>query len=63
MNDKDIKCLSDMSKAVWNMIDRSELDGVEPTDKVVDLAHKLTKEVERRANPDDEAEPQDEESK
>jgi hypothetical protein len=40
MNDKDIKCLSDLKlkaeiKAVGKMIDRSELDGVKPTDKVV----------------------------
>lgn len=64
MNDKDIKCLSDLKlkaeiKAVGKMMDRSELDGVKPTDKVVELMGKLTKEVERRANPDEEEEEDD----
>lgn len=70
MNDKDVKCLSDLKlkaeiKAVGKMIDRSELAGIAPTDKVVELMGNLTKEVERRANPESEPEPepQAEESK
>ena len=69
MNDKEMQSLSDLKlkaeiEQVGKMIDRSELDGVAPTDKVIEFLGRLNKEVERRANPPvEEPEPQDEESK
>ncbi len=64
MNDKEIQCLSDLKlkaeiESVGKMIDKAELEGVKPTDKVVAFLEKLNKDVERRANPPVEEEEDD----